>query len=383
MAGAIRDTDVFRTYWTASEDLLPATCPPPSLLATDVGSGAFPPSSLPTAPANLFVMIHGAGQGALSYAVTASLLAGQHPNSVVMAMDLRNHGHSRAADPVHAPMSRAQLASDVAAVVCGLYPSLDPALKPAFHDEEVGPKDVVLVGHSLGGAVAAHMAAFEKPPMLQHLLGLVVLDVVEGTAIEALPGMRGIVSARPGVFPSMDAAVQWILETGQVNNASSARVSVPAQLVPVSPSSTRVRWVTDLMATEPFWQDWFAGLSSLFLRAPAAKLLILAGTDRLDRELTIGQMQGKFQMEVLQAVGHNLHEDAPSATAHLLSQFANRNARLVLPPKFNGTRAAPPPAAAATTAAAGASAVRPVSIPKLSAPRSHMSEGGGGDGGDM
>jgi hypothetical protein len=30
----------------------------------------------------------------------------------------------------------------------------------------------------------------------------------------------------------------------------------------------------------------------------------LAGTDRLDKELMIGQMQGKFQMVVLPASGH-------------------------------------------------------------------------------
>ncbi len=30
-----------------------------------------------------------------------------------------------------------------------------------------------------------------------------------------------------------------------------------------------------------------------------AKLLLLAGTDRLDRELTSGQMQGRFQLALL------------------------------------------------------------------------------------
>ena len=34
------------------------------------------------------------------------------------------------------------------------------------------------------------------------------------------------------------------------------------------------------------------GLSKKFLKARGGKLLLLAGTDRLDRELMIGQMQG-------------------------------------------------------------------------------------------
>jgi hypothetical protein len=38
---------------------------------------------------------------------------------------------------------------------------------------------------------------------------------------------------------------------------------------------------------------------------------VLAGTERLDRELMIGQMQGKFQLEVISGVGHMLHEVRP------------------------------------------------------------------------
>ena len=54
--------------------------------------------------------------------------------------------------------------------------------------------------------------------------------------------------------------------------------------------------------------DWFKGLSSRFLAVRTARLLVLAGTDRLDKELMIGQMQGKFQMTVVPGVGHMLHE---------------------------------------------------------------------------
>jgi len=56
------------------------------------------------------------------------------------------------------------------------------------------------------------------------------------------------------------------------------------------------------------WIDWFTSLSSLFLSCRTARLLVLAGTERLDRELMIGQMQGKFQLEVISGVGHMLHE---------------------------------------------------------------------------
>ena len=53
---------------------------------------------------------------------------------------------------------------------------------------------------------------------------------------------------------------------------------------------------------------WFTGLSSRFLASRTARLLVLAGTERLDKELMIGQMQGKFQLVVIPGVGHMVHE---------------------------------------------------------------------------
>lgn len=81
------------------------------------------------------------------------------------------------------------------------------------------------------------------------------------------------------------------------------------------------RWRTDLGATQPFWEGWFIGLSGKFLSATGGKLLILAGTDRLDKELMIGQMQGKYQLIVMPEVGHFVHEDAPEKTAVAVRTF--------------------------------------------------------------
>lgn len=59
----------------------------------------------------------------------------------------------------------------------------------------------------------------------------------------------------------------------------------------------------------------------------------MAGTDRLDKPLTIAQMQGKYQLLVLPDVGHMVQEDAPDRTANALVEFWKRNERLVLPVK--------------------------------------------------
>ncbi|BAE55824.1 unnamed protein product [Aspergillus oryzae RIB40] len=123
-----------------------------------------------------------------------------------------------------------------------------------------------------------------------------------------------------------------------IRNRTSARVSVPSLLyeeaAPTDPSKPWV-WRTNLAETKPFWENWFIGLSKKFLEARGGKLLLLAGTDRLDKELMIGQMQGKYQLQVFPEAGHFVQEDQPVKTAQVLVDFYKRNDRsaLVLPPK--------------------------------------------------
>ena len=47
--------------------------------------------------------------------------------------------------------------------------------------------------------------------------------------------------------------------------------------------------------TETYCTGWFANLSSKFLSVPATKMVFLAG---IDRDLYVGKMKGKFQMQV-------------------------------------------------------------------------------------
>ena len=95
----------------------------------------------------------------------------------------------------------------------------------------------------------------------------------------------------------------------------------PTDTSPVKPYA----WRIDLAQTETHWTGWFTNLSSKFLSVPATKMLILAGIDRLDRDLTVGQMQGKFQMQVLPQAGHAGHEDVPDRMAELWATFLTRN----------------------------------------------------------
>ena len=51
------------------------------------------------------------------------------------------------------------------------------------------------------------------------------------------------------------------------------------------------------------------------------KILLLAGSERMDTDLTIAQMQGKFKLSVISNVGHIVHEDNPKATLDIISDF--------------------------------------------------------------
>lgn len=64
-------------------------------------------------------------------------------------------------------------------------------------------------------------------------------------------------------------------------------------------------WRIDLCKTEKHWPGWFQGLSKKFLSIHAQKLLLLANIDRMDKDLTVGQMQGTILLYKLIIVLHS------------------------------------------------------------------------------
>jgi len=183
----------------------------------------------------------------------------------------------------------------------------------------------------MGGSVIVRSSG----PLLEakyKVAGVAVLDVVEGFSLEALPYMHKLLDSRPDGFESQEEAIRWHISTNAIRNPQSARISVPPIFVQSESSFADYawKWRTPLRSTAPFWPNWFTGLSSKFLAARTARLLVLAETDRLDKELMIGQMQGKFQMVVIPNVGHMVHEDDPARLAEILVDFWKRNDRVVI-----------------------------------------------------
>ena len=206
--------------------------------------------------------------------------------------------------------------------------------------------------------------------LIPTLIGIVVIDVVEGTALESLQSMQSFLRSRPVYFKSIPNAIEWCVRSGQIRNVESAKVSMPGQIVncetkklathelPLDPSQStstgltnplsipedseeatpaeifqapadvnakKYTWRIDLSKSEKFWTGWFENLSDKFLDIPIPKLLILAGIDNLDKKLTVGQMQGKFQLQVLARTGHAVHEDQPHHVAETLASYLIRN----------------------------------------------------------
>ncbi|KAL7176623.1 hypothetical protein ACSBR2_030044 [Camellia fascicularis] len=246
--------------------------------------------------------LHGGGYSGLSFALAASKLK---EKSRVVAMDLRGHGKSSTENELD--LSIETLCNDVIAVLKTMYGDSPPA--------------IVLVGHSMGGSVAVHVAAKKE---LSRLCGLIVVDVVEGTAMASLMHMQKILSGRMQYFSTIEKAVEWNVKGGSLRNIESARVSIPSTLKFDDSKKCYIHRAR-LEETEQYWRGWYEGLSERFLSCPTPKLLLLAGTDRLDRTLTIGQMQGKFQMVVVRHTGHAIQEDVPEEFATLVLNFISHN----------------------------------------------------------
>ncbi len=244
----------------------------------------------PTGTAPLFIAHHGAGSSGLSFAVVGAEIRKRLPSAGILSIDARAHGSTKMSpesDVVN--LSLETLTADLLYVI--------EKTKEQMGWTQLPP--LILVGHSLGGAIVVNVA--KGGTLGSSVLGYAVLDIVEGSAIEALQSMHAFLSTRPSCFPSLENAIEWHIRSRTIRNTISARTSVPPLLRfnEESRSSRPWLWRTDLGSTQPFWEGWFTGLSKKFLEAKGGKLLLLAGTDRLDKELMIGQMQGMVHLHRL------------------------------------------------------------------------------------
>lgn len=255
----------------------------------------------------IFFCIHGAGHSALSFTLLSQEL---QQFATTVAYDIRGHGYSK--HPAgEEDLSIETLTSD--------------AIKTFLQIVKRHPNSTfVLLGHSMGGSVAVHAAKqIETMPEAERVVGLITVDVVEGTAMEYLPFMVDVISRKPKTFESEEAAIKWAIQSKHVMNPDSARISIPPQMLEVADvKGKHYVWKNDLLHSEKYWLGWFKKLSQTFLSSKFAKICFIAARERLDKDLEIANMQGKFRLVTFPNVGHCMMEDDPVATA--------RNCHMVL-----------------------------------------------------
>ncbi|KAF8629947.1 hypothetical protein AX17_005513 [Amanita inopinata Kibby_2008] len=277
----------------------------------------------------VMVCHHGAGYSGLSFACFAKEVKDlSNEECGVLSLDARRHGKTT-------PIKQDEQEDEDLSIDC-LVSDFVELLRVIFPDPAKAPS-LLLVGHSMGGSVLVRAC----PLLLEskyRITGVAVLDVVEGSALDALPHMHSLLNARPDGFDSIEEAIEWHVSTNTIRNPNSACISIPPIFKHDPTAYKPYQWRTPLRSTAPYWTSWFSGLSKSFLAARTARLLVLAGTDRLDRALMIGQMQGKFQMEVVPGVGHMLQEDDPTRLAEILVEFWKRNERVHVGVKRVGER---------------------------------------------
>jgi protein phosphatase methylesterase 1 len=145
----------------------------------------------PTEKGPLFVMHHGAGSSGLSFATCAEEIRKILPKAGVLSVDARSHGRTVMTTQGGKTDEKSPSTGDAACAEASGQVELDLSLETLSRDlvymirqtqTRMGWEnlpDIVLVGHSLGGAVITDVA--KKGELGQKLLAYAVFDVVEGT----------------------------------------------------------------------------------------------------------------------------------------------------------------------------------------------------------
>jgi len=265
---------------------------------------------------DVLLCLHGAGDSGVTWSSVASrLMASENPEHLtilqaVAAVDLRGHGAFVAeSEEADKDLRIERLVSDVLEAATAISTAK-------------GGAGIVLAGHSLGGAVATRVAAAglqRKPPL--RVRSVLMLDAVEGTAIDGLPRSLAWLRARPASFRTTEEAIAWATASGMLRSPAAAAVSMPSRLKWDAKNKVYT-WRADILAAGPHLKEAFEGYTQIFVELKLPRMVVVGGLDHLDGALEAAHMQGKFKLRVLQhAAGHHLQEDHPHEVADMLIQY--------------------------------------------------------------
>eukprot|EP00939_MAST-03C_sp_MAST-3C-sp1_P000927 g927.t1 len=296
---------------------------PKKTRATDSGKGTG--EDFPV----LFFLLHGAGCTSMTWAPLVRKMSEEH---YVAAFDARAHGQTRTSDESNLALST--LSSDALHVLKAIIFEMK-------RPKTSSPVRIVLVGHSMGGAVAVALSRLIEIERCDafRVVGCAIVEMVGKTALASADRNEAYLRDRPKRFLTVEDAVRWACRSRFVANRQSAAMSVPSCLVRVekeadtessSSLSSSYVWRTDVLSTKRFWSDWFDDLSERFLSLRVPKLVILSHAGKLDTPMTIAHMSGKIQLRVVRDGGHMVHENFPSVVATMFVEFAKRSVKVGL-----------------------------------------------------
>ncbi|EKX38665.1 hypothetical protein GUITHDRAFT_115212 [Guillardia theta CCMP2712] len=172
---------------------------------------------------------------------------------------------------------------------------------------------VVLVGHSLGGAIAVEIAQKE---LIHNLKAIVIIETSEGLVKDSMSRARQFLDRRPTRFGSVDEAVNWAIDSEIYKSREAAESSVPRMLVEDGDGWV---WKTNLSEKLEDASKW-----------KCHKLVIVCAKESLDCNLMEFEQHSIMEKltEINQAEiipgGHMIHEERPKDVAKLIINFLSR-----------------------------------------------------------
>ena len=235
----------------------------------------------------LLLLIHGGTSSRRSWDLLTPALRASFR---IVAVDLRGHGHSPAPDRGYSAL---QLSADVGRLA-----------------DELELQGVSVVGHSLGGMVAIHLAA-HRPDVVRKL---VLLNVpVTPRALEPLVRLEARVRD-PGFFPLTEAFVdEW----------SSAARALPPHFL--AAQQAHIRALRPVVWRQMFAELARADVSSELQQVRQSTLILWGARDGLLGEGPREQLQaglGKARVVTISDAGHNPATATPGRVAEEISAFA-------------------------------------------------------------
>lgn len=270
----------------------------------------------------IFFFHHGAGSSGLTFAPLCKELNSQlDGNCGLFTFDARGHGQTKS-------LQATVIDYDILSFTQDFKLLIEMFIRRNLTNYEHNQLCFIFVGHSLGGSICTSLFQELDDSVKEKIVGISMIDIIEKAAILSLKNIEHFLISTPTFFNNVDDAINWHLHNGLLKNRSSAEISIPTLFK--TTEIGRIKRITDLGEFKPYWSKWFTNLSSRFVSLPTSKLLILAGNENIDKELIIGQMQGKYQLVVLQDSGHFVQEDEPIKIAVILIDFWKRNDRTVV-----------------------------------------------------